>query len=192
MGEEYEEVAFSSSVFCLIFFCLLPQESFAFKNQWFSSRFSGLSAAVNRARVQKILFLAVLSAACFAAWAWLRPYAWQVDPAARCKIEGVEISEDHGHYWVEVFLKMNADEGFDPTRAVKLKTTAARELAPADFHYAAQAGSERPRLKFWLESADLAGRLELRINDGMLVLKSNEGLPQIEHLGTRRFTTHHW
>jgi len=29
MGEEYEEVAFLSSVFCLIFFCLLPQEGFA-------------------------------------------------------------------------------------------------------------------------------------------------------------------
>ena len=147
---------------------------------------------MNRARVQKILFLAVLGAACFAAWAWLRPYEWQVDPAARCQIDGVEVSEDHGYYWVEVFLKTNEGEGFDPTRVVKLKTTAGRELAPADFHYAAQAGSERPRLKFWLESADLAGRLELRINDGTLVLKSNEGLPQIEPSGRRRFTTHQW
>lgn len=162
------------------------------KNQWFPCRVSGLSAVVNRASVQKILFLAVLGAACFAAWAWLRPYAWQVDPAARCQIEGVEVSEDHGYYWVEVFLKTNEGEGFDPTRVVKLKTTAGRELAPADFHYAAQAGSERPRLKFWLESTDLAGRLELCIDDGKLVLKSNEGLPQIARSGNRRFTTHHW
>jgi hypothetical protein len=154
--------------------------------------FWGLSAGVNRVRVQKILFLAVLGAACFAAWAWLRPYAWQVDPAARCQIEGVEVSEDHGYYWVEVFLKTNEGEGFDPTRAVKLETAEGREIKPADFHFAAQAGSERPRLKFWLESADLAGRLELRINDGKLVLKSNEGLPQIVRSGNRRFTTHHW
>ncbi len=163
-----------------------------FKNQWFLTQFSGLSAGVNRARVQKILFLAVLGAACFAAWAWLRPYAWLVDPAARCQIEGVEVSEDHGYYWVEVFLKTNEDEGFDPARAVKLETAAGREIKPADFHYAEQAGSERPRLKFWLESADMAGRLELRINDGKLVLKSNEGLPQIARVGNRRFTTHHW
>ena len=164
----------------------------AFRNQWFLTRVSGLSTGVNRVRVQKILVLAVLGAACFAAWAWLRPYAWQVDSAARCKIEGVEVFEDHGYYWVEVFLKTNEDEGFDPTRALKLETAAGREIAPADFHYAAQAGSERPRLKFWLESADLAGRLELRINDGKLVLKSNEGLPRIARAGNRRFTTHYW
>jgi hypothetical protein len=75
---------------------------------------------------------------------------------------------------------------------VKLETAPGRVLAPADFHFAAQAGSERPRLKFWLESADLAGRLELRINDGKLMLKSNEGLPQISRSGSQRFTTHHW
>ncbi len=147
---------------------------------------------MNHLRVQTILLLAVLGAACFAAWAWLRPYAWRVDPKAGCEIEGVEVSEDHGYYWVEVFLKTHDGEGFDPTRAVKLETAAGREFAPADFHYAAQAGSERPRLKFWLESIDLAGRLELRINDGKLVLKSNEGLPQIARAGNRRFTTHHW
>ncbi|MCX6845839.1 MAG: hypothetical protein NTU84_04630 [Verrucomicrobia bacterium] len=147
---------------------------------------------MNHVGVQRFLLLVVLGAACFAAWAWLRPYAWRVDPAARCQIEGAEISEDHGYYWVEVFLKTNEGEGFDPTRAVKLETAAGRVLAPADFQLAAQASSERPRLKFWLEPADIAGRLELRINDGKLVLKSNEGLSQISRSGSQRFTTHHW
>jgi len=91
-----------------------------------------------------------------------------------------------------VFLKTNEGEGFDPTKAVRLETAAGRAIKPADFHYASQARSERPRLKFWLESADITGRLELRINDGKLVLKSNEGLPLIACSGKRRFTTHHW
>jgi hypothetical protein len=32
--------------------------------------------------------IGLLMAVLFAAWSWLRPYAWGCDPAARCKVVG--------------------------------------------------------------------------------------------------------
>jgi hypothetical protein len=147
---------------------------------------------VNCARLQIVLISTLLAAACFAAWAWLRPYDRDPDPAARCEIESVKVSEDHGYYWVEVFLKTTRDESFDPTKPVKLETADGREISSADLHFAPETGNGGLRFKFWLEARDISGRLALRINDGKLVIKLRDGKPELGSAGERSFTTSNW
>jgi hypothetical protein len=122
----------------------------------------------------------------------LRPYDRELDPSARCEIEAVEVSEDHGYYWVEVFLQTTRGDKFDPTKPVKIETADGREIPSADLHFAPETGNGGLRFKFWLESQDISGPLALRINDGKLLLKSRDGKPELRSAGKRRFTTSNW
>lgn len=130
----------------------------------------------------------------FAAWTWLRPYAWQVDQAARCKVVGAQVKKDQSFFWLDVHLKVVPGESHDLMKPVRLVTSDGRELEPADTTLGGAAGEGTTELwfKFWLESADLEGPLELRINDGSLVIKSNSGLPALGSSGSGSFTTHRW
>ena len=43
---------------------------------------------VKRPTLRAIMVSALLLSSVFAAWSWLRPYAWRVDSKARCKVNG--------------------------------------------------------------------------------------------------------
>lgn len=130
----------------------------------------------------------------FAAWSWLRPYAWQVDPEARCKVAGAQVRKDQSFFWLDVHLKLRPGESHDLMKPVRLITSHGRELEPADTTLGGTAGQGTTELwfKFWLESADLEGPLKLRINNGTLVIKSNSGMPALGVSDAEYFTTHRW
>ena len=130
----------------------------------------------------------------FAAWTWLRPYAWQADPAARCKVVAAQVKKDQSFFWLDVHLKMLPGESHDLMKPVRLVTSQGRELEPADTTLAGADGKGTTELwfKFWLESADLEGPLKLRINDGSLVIKSSSGMPGLGSSGSEFFATHRW
>jgi hypothetical protein len=130
----------------------------------------------------------------FAAWSWLRPYAWQVDPAARCKVVGAQVKKDQSFFWLNVHLKVLPGEAHDLMKPVRLITQNGRELEPADTTLGGIDGTGTTDLwfKFWLESADLEGPIHLRINDGSLVIKSNSGMPALGSSAAEYFATHRW
>lgn len=130
----------------------------------------------------------------FAAWSWLRPYAWQADPAARCKVVGARVKKDQSFFWLDVHLKVLPAESHDLMKPVHLITAQGRELEPADTTLDGTAGKGTTQIwfKFWLESADLDGPLKLRINDGLLVIRSGSGIPALGSSGAEYFTTHRW
>ena len=140
--------------------------------------------------VRKFLWLALLLCSAFAAWSWFRPYAWKVDPAARCKIVGVEVKPDHAYFWVTAHLKVNPGEEHDLRKPVLLVTASGIELEPADttFGGTGKAGTTDIWLKFWLESRQIADSLTLRINDGELSVKHHQGVPP----APAYFVTHRW
>ena len=47
-------------------------------------------------------------------------------------------------------------------------------------------------LKFWLEPADLTGPLVLHINDGKLIVKAGNSVPNLGASNSYNFTTNHW
>lgn len=137
---------------------------------------------------------ALLVSTAFAAWSWLRPYAWSVDPAARCKVVGSQVRKDGAFFWLDVHLKVTPGQAHDLIKPVRLITAGGRELEPADTTLGGKAGSETTDLwfKFWLESADLNGPLKLRINDGSLVIRSGSGIPRLGSSNLEYFTTSRW
>jgi hypothetical protein len=149
---------------------------------------------VKRSTLRVFLVAALLVSTAFAAWSWLRPYAWGVDPTARCKVAGALVRNDASFYWLDAHLKVTPGQTHDLMKPVRLVTSAGRELEPADTTLGGKTGGETTDLwfKFWLESADLEGPLKLRINDGTLVIKSNSGMPRLGRSNLEYFTTSRW
>lgn len=149
---------------------------------------------VKRPTLRVFLIATLLVAEGFAAWSWLRPYAWGVDPAARCKVAGAQVRKDASFYWLDVHLKVTPGQTHDLMKPVRLVTSAGREMEPADTTLGGKTGGETTDLwfKFWLESADLDGPLKLRINDGSLVIRSGSRIPRLGNSNLEYFTTSRW
>lgn len=149
---------------------------------------------VKRPSMRVFLMVALLVSAGFAAWSWLRPYAWSVDPAARCKVVGSQVKRDTSFFWLDAHLKVMLGQTHDLSKPVRLITAAGRELEPADTTLGGDAAGGTTDLwfKFWLEPADLDGPLKLRINDGSLVIRSGSGIPSLGASNFEYFTSSRW
>ncbi len=140
------------------------------------------------------LTICLLASAAFAAWSWFRPYAWNPDPAARCKIEETLVTRDQEYFWVNVHLKLNPGMSHDLQKPVYLENPAGKKFEPADSTFASINGQPPTEIwfKFWLEASDLTGPLELQLNDGKLRVKSGKEAPRLEKSAHRNFTTTRW
>lgn len=149
---------------------------------------------MERLKLRGFLVGALIAAAGFAGWSWLRPYDWKPDPAACCKVRGVQIKRDLNHFWVDVHLKTLPGKRHDLGKPVLLQTSGGRAMAPADSTFEGEdpANPGEMWFKFWLERGDMEGTLSLRINDGVLPIKSSTGIPEVDASNLRYFPSHHW
>lgn len=140
-----------------------------------------------------LLLIALALSLVFAGWQWLRPYDWNPDPQARFRIEHVSLQRDHSFYWLGLRLERVGDGKHDLTKPVRLVTAAGREVEPADTTMEGnpEEGVSGLGFRFWLEDEDLDGPLGLRLNDGILKVRSGSGQPRIKD-GIRYFTTSRW
>lgn len=138
--------------------------------------------------------LALLCSAAFAGWTWLRPYSWNPDPAARCRIQGCEVRQDQSFFWLHVHLRMLRGESHDLLKPVRLVVHDGREVEPADTTLGGTEATGTTDLwfKFWLESEEIEKPMTLKINDGSLVVRSNHGPPRLGSSGREYFTSNHW
>ncbi len=149
---------------------------------------------MERLKWRGFLVGALIAAALFAGWSWLRPYDWRPDPGARCQVVGVQLRRDLNHFWLDVHLKTLTGASHDLAKTVLLQTQTGRALSPADSTFGGDDPGQ-PRemwFKFWLERADLDGTLHLRLNDGGLVIKNTTGIPALESSEIRYFPTRNW
>jgi len=149
---------------------------------------------VKREILRYSLLVCLLAAAAFAAWSWFRPYAWNPDAAARCRVVETLVTRDQSFFWLDVHLKVNPGQTHDLQKAVLLVTANGRRLDPADTTFGSKDGQDTSEiwLKFWLESSHLSHSLTLHINDGQLVVKASEGIPSLASSAYQNFTTNHW
>lgn len=141
-----------------------------------------------------MLLVALVISAAFAAWAWLRPYAWRPDAAARGKVVETLVTRDVAFYWVNVHVKVTPGLFHDLEKPVALETGDGRRFSPADTTMGGGdiKNPEDIWFRFWLDREVLSGPLTLHVNDGSLVIKSTTGIPEIEDGRYRNFTTHRW
>ena len=130
----------------------------------------------------------------FAGWQWFRPYDWNADPAARFRIVHAGLKRDHSHVWLDLYLKKSGDLDHDLARPVVLRLADGREIEPADTTIEEAGGEDGQAIgfRFWLEENDFAGPLELRLNDGTLLVRGGSGVPSIPPDSTRFFTHRNW
>lgn len=142
----------------------------------------------------RILLVILLVVSAFAAWAWLRPYAWGADPGARFHIEQAQVRRDHAEYWLDLALQQSGPAEHDFSKPVVLETSAGREITAVDITASKEEGGGDPGLwlKFILQEDDLKGPLKLKLNDGLLIVKSQGGLPTIASGASKVFLSNRW
>lgn len=149
---------------------------------------------MNRHRLRIFLGTALLLASAFAGWGWLCPYSWGSDAAARAKVQGVLVTRDQSYFWVEAHLKIISGKEHDLKKPVFLQT-ASGKLEPADttFGGSGEKGTTDLWFKFWLDETQASGPLTLHLNNGLLNLRSRQGLPDLgKGKDSRYFTTNSW
>jgi len=136
----------------------------------------------------------LLVSSAFAAWSWLRPYAWNPDPAARCEIVETLVTRDRSFFWVDVHLKINPGKTHDLRQPIYLALASGKKLEPADTTLGGTEGHGTTDLwlKFWLARAEIDGPLDLHLNGGKLRVKDRTGVPSLENAAYRNFTTQRW
>jgi len=148
-----------------------------------------------RPHLTRILAALLLVSTAFAGWIWFRPFDFSPDPAARFRIDRAALRRDHAYFWLDLHLQRSGKIAHDLTKPIRLLTSSGRILEPADVTLVSSGEAkdcDEIGLKFWLRDSDLAGSLDLRINDGTLRVKSNPGIPNTPEGTTRALTTHRW
>lgn len=148
---------------------------------------------MKRRFLQYGLVAGLVASAAFASWAWLRPYDFHPDPAARCEILETLVTRDQSFFWVNVHVEMNPGLRHDLQQPVMLETpTGPKQPADTTFAGADPMLPEEIWFKFWLESADLAGPVTLKVNGGKLSVKTLSQVPELGTSTLRNFTNNHW
>lgn len=160
----------------------------------FARRADSRSAGAVKPFWRRFLLLLLLLVTAFAAWAWLRPYSWQGDGGSHLKIEGAQLRRDHRNYWLDLYLQQSGGEAFDPAKPIELITANGKRHTAADITLESidQKTTTGVILKFWLEPADLTGPIQLKVNGGELVVKSNARTPELVDAERRALRTSSW
>ena len=155
---------------------------------------AGSSCRVKRQILRISLIVCLLISAAFAAWSWFRPYAWNSDSAARCQVVETLVTRDQSFFWVDVHLKVNPGMTHDLQKPVRLETASGKQIESADTTFGSREGQETSEiwLKFWLDSTDLTSSLTLHLNNGKLLVKASDGVPELADSAFKNFTTNQW
>lgn len=142
----------------------------------------------------RILVLVLVVVSAVAVWAWFRPYAWGADPAARFHIQQAQVRRDYAEYWVKLALEQSGPQGHDLTKPVVLETSSGRQISAVDSLSSKDenGGKDGLWLEFILDEKDLAGPLKLRLNDGLLIVKSKGGVPTIASGDSKVYSSNGW
>jgi hypothetical protein len=142
------------------------------------------------------LFTAALLVAVtfFAVMLWTGKYDGDPDPRARYGIEAARLERDRSYVWLEIHLRKNGDKDHDMLQPVLLVTENGRKHEPADTTFAGgpEKGFTDIWFKFWLEDADLEGKIDLRMNGGTLRVKTNGGAPALDKDGKAVMRSADW
>jgi hypothetical protein len=138
--------------------------------------------------------LAIVVSTFVAAVMWSEKYEAYPDPAARYKIDAVQLRTDKDYVWLEAHLKKNGNKEHDLRKPVLLITADGTEHEPADNTFAGspEKGFTDIWLKFWLEKKDLKGPLNLKINNGVLKIKSSQPSPALDGEKDTIFKSSDW
>lgn|GEM_PF-668241 len=155
---------------------------------------AGSSLPVKQSRFRIFLFILLGLSVLFAAAAFILPYEWSPDPGARFKIAAVQAKRDRSYYWITVHLKKTGEENHDIMKPVRLQLGSLKALEPADitFQGNAEAGFTEVWYKFWVSESEAFNPFHLKINDGVLTVKTSEGMPPIHDGMMRTFSNPRW
>ena len=154
-----------------------------------------LAMAAMKRPLLRLLIAALLVALTFLAVnLWTGKYDGDPDPRAGFRIEASSLKRDGTYAWLEIHLRKSGEEEHDMLKPVFLVTADGTEHEPADTTFAGAPGKGFTDIwfKFWLESDDLDGEIDLRMNGGTLRVKTNEGAPATDKDGNAVMRSADW
>lgn len=142
-------------------------------------------AAMKRPLLRLLIAALLVAVTILAVKLWTGKYDGDPDPRARYEIEAARLERDRSYMWLEIHLRKNGDKDHDMLKPVRLITADGTEHEPADTTFAGAPGKGFTDIwfKFWLEEAELKGKIDLRINGGTLRVKTNEEAPAMDEDG---------
>lgn len=137
---------------------------------------------MKRQMIRLAMAIVLVGVTIVAAAMWSGDYESEPDPAARFEIQAVRLKADRGYVWLEAHLKKSGDADHDLLKPVRLVGAGGVEHEPADTIFAGtpETGFTDIWYKFWLEKEDLEGRIDLRINEGVLKIKTTDPAPVLK------------
>lgn len=149
---------------------------------------------MKRQMTRLLLATLVVGVTFAAAWVWTAKYDGDPDPRARFVISEAMVRSDRTYRWVELHLRKSGEVKHDLRKPVRLVTRDGTEHEAADFTFAGspEEGFTDIWFKFWLEESDLKNPLTLRINDGVLRVKTDSGAPALGSDGKAVFKSTDW
>lgn len=149
---------------------------------------------MKRQMIRLLLAALVVAVTFAAARIWTEKYDGDPDPKARFLITKALVRGDRSYRWVELHLRKSAEADHDLRKPVRLVTADGAEHEPADTTFAGspEKGFTDIWFKFYLAESDVKGSLSLRINDGKLRVKTNEGAPSLGNDGQAVFKSADW
>lgn len=149
---------------------------------------------MKRQMTRVLLAALIVTLTVAAAEIWSAEYDKDPDPEARFVIVETLVRSDRSYRWVELHLRKSGDAPHDLRKPVRLMTADGKRHEPADTTFAGspEKGFTDVWFKFWLAETDLAGTLDLRINDGILDVKSSSGSPSLGADGKAVFKSADW
>ncbi len=142
-------------------------------------------AAMKRPLLRLLISALLVAVTFLAVKLWTGKYDRDPDPRARYRIEAARIVSDRNYKWLEIHLRKNGDKDHDMLQPVLLITADGEKHEPADTTFAGgpEKGFTDIWFKFWLEDTALEEKIDLRMNGGMLRVKTNEGAPDTDKDG---------
>jgi hypothetical protein len=155
----------------------------------------GLAMAGMKRPLLRLLIAALLVGVTFVAVKlWTGKYDRDPDPRARYRIEAASLERDRSYMWLEIHLQKSGSKEHDMLKPVRLITANGTEYEAADTTFAGAPGKGFTDIwfKFWLEEAELEGKIDLSMNAGRLRVKTNEGAPATDKNGKAVFRSADW
>ena len=149
---------------------------------------------MKRQMIRLILAVLLVTLTTAAAKLWIQKYNRDPDPKARFVIMKARVSSDRSYRWLELHLRKNGDANHDLSIPVRLIEGNGTAHEPADITFAGsqETGFSDIWFKFWLDPSALDAPLMLRINEGLLVVKSDKAMPALNQKGEAVFKSENW
>lgn len=136
----------------------------------------------------------LVAVASIGAMIWSSGYEKNPDVDALFETQAVQLKPDRRYVWLKIHLKRTSEKDHDLMKPLQLLTADNKQREPDNIQFAGnpEDGFTDIWVSFWMEQNELKGKMDLKINDGVLKIKESEAVPALRGVETKVFKSSDW